>query len=149
MDENILRDYFLGVRGAPELSQDLANAIEQVSETLQIVRIRDLESNFLIDRSMLIHLCDEILEGKLHPTCLEPIAFALLTSDRFDWDDDLVADVLNDWSAPAINLALTLPSVNQFREYLLSIRPYPDRPPSNPSDQSGKLIFQRRRMKLE
>jgi len=149
MNETTLRDFFLGVVGPAELARDVENAIENIDEIRQVVRVRDLDSEFHINRQMLVRLCDTVLAGELPPASLEPIAFVLLTSDRFDWEeDDLLADVLNDWDSPVINYPLTLSNIERCKRWLLEVEPHPQRPPLDPNAPQGKLIYERHRVKL-
>src|SRR5438094_5779953 len=75
------------------------------------VRIEDMDESFTVTRPMLISLCDAVVAGSLPPQELRTIGFALESSDKFEWDgdaDELVADVIADWSCPEINYPLTV-----------------------------------------
>src|SRR6266700_942529 len=85
------------------------------------VRIEDMDESFTVTRPMLIAVCDAVVAGSLPPQELRTIGFALESSDKFEWDgdaDELVADVIADWSCPEINYPLTVENVARFRAYL-------------------------------
>jgi hypothetical protein len=141
MREEILRKFFCGEVGVPELARDLAGAKEQVGPESFVVHIENMANEFAITRPMLISLCDAVLSGGLPPADLGNIGFALMASDRFEWDadeDELVADVIADWSCPEVNFALTTETVERFRRWLTGDEAYPQRPAT--VREGGKTI---------
>ncbi len=71
-------------------------------------------------------LCEAVLCGQLPAEELSTIGFALIASDKFIWDgDDLIGDVIHDWSSPEINYPLTVENVCRFKNWLLRVEPYP------------------------
>ncbi len=81
-----------------------------------------MTGRFLVTREMAVALCDAVLAGDLAPEALETIGVALVASDNFYWDeaDDEPAETFYDWSAPAINFALTHGNVRMFRDRLVA-----------------------------
>jgi hypothetical protein len=80
---------------------------------------------------MLVSVCDAVLSTTLPPQALRTIGFALECSDKFEWDgdaDELIANVIADWSCPEINYPLTLENVVRFRAWLAGTEPYPSKP---------------------
>jgi hypothetical protein len=112
LTEATLRDFFRGKASATQLAVEAVTVTEQVDPKTFHVHIVDLEGDeeFVVDASMLVHLCDGVLAGDISATCLEPIGFALVLSEHLHWadDDDLVPRVLYDWASPEINWELTI-----------------------------------------
>lgn len=66
-------------------------------------------TDFSVTRDMVIRLCDSVLNRELEASALATIGFALMASDRFAWNaDDILGDVIADWSCPEINCPLTV-----------------------------------------
>jgi len=128
MKEAVLRDFFAGMASAEQLARDVRGAIKRVSAVESYQLIEDMDTQWTVTRPMLVALCDAILEHKLTPDSLHQIGFALIASDHFEWEDDLIASVVSDWSCPEINYALTSENVARFRKWLLEEEPYPPKP---------------------
>lgn len=142
MREEILKEFFLGRKNASELAADVCGSTKNFNQLVSRVEIEDMDELFAVNREMLIALCDAVLSGSLPAQELRTIGFALVASNRFEWDgdqDDLLASVIADWSGPEINYALTPENVGRFRKWLNGDEPYPDRP-SSVSDYHGKII---------
>jgi len=132
MRERVLRDFFRDKATAAELARDVAGSISQKTQTLSVVSIEDMDEEFTVTAAMLVRLCDVVLEGELEPDALHSIGFALMASDAFCWDadeDDVLANVIGDWSCPEVNYPLTLENVKRFRAWLMRTEPYPAKPP--------------------
>ena len=96
-----------------------------------VVSIEDMEDEFTVTAAMLVRLCDVVLQGELEPDALHSIGFALMASDAFCWDgdeDDVLANVIGDWSCPEVNYPLTLENVKRFRSWLTRSEAYPQKP---------------------
>ena len=106
MQEEELRRYFLGERSVSELAQDLHGSVVRVDDLGSAVRITDMQGSFSLTRLHVVMLCDAFLEQALTPEALNTVAFALMASDAFEWDDDMTGVVLSDWSVPEINFEL-------------------------------------------
>jgi hypothetical protein len=129
----VLRDFFLGKVSAAALARDISGSLVRISKKIWEVRIIDMDSDMVVERPMLVTVCDAILAGQMPPEHLKIIGFALSASDHFVWDgdkDDVLANVIADWSAPEINYPLTNENVRRFRRWLTAEEPYPDRPPA-------------------
>ncbi len=46
-------------------------------------------------------------------------AFALQASDAFGWEDEVINEVLSDWSAPEVNFELNNETLNMHRDWFL------------------------------
>ena len=143
MRETTLRGFFLGNVSGAALAEEAAASVEVLNTQTRRVHVeRDLDQAFLITREMLIKLCDAVEAGNLPAPLLETIAFAILASEKLEWDfdNDLDGRVLYDWSAPEINWELTQESVAMFRGWITgTIEPPPI--PQLPADWSqGRLV---------
>jgi hypothetical protein len=131
MRERVLRDFFENQATAAELAQDVAGSISQKSQKVSVVSIENMEDEFTVNAAMLVRLCDVVLQGELEPDALHSIGFALMASDAFCWDgdeDDVLANVIGDWSCPEVNYPLTLENVKRFRSWLTGSEAYPPKP---------------------
>jgi hypothetical protein len=80
---------------------------------------------------MLVSLCEAVLSNQVPPRDLSTIGFALMASEKFAWDaEDVVGDVIQDWSCPEINYPLTIENIQRFKDWLLEKEPYPVKPQS-------------------
>jgi hypothetical protein len=119
VSEPALRDFFEG------RSEALAHAIELSGERGDVSHygIFPLEEKLIVIPDHLVRVCDSFLAGEVGPLHLEAIAFTLLASEWFDFDartseGALVSEVLNQWSAPEINLPITWENVCEWRSLL-------------------------------
>ena len=149
MREVILRDFFLG-RTTPEtLAKDVLGSVKRIAPIKFSVEIEDMDEEFSVTREMLVSLCDAVLSGQFPAHELSTIGFALEASDRFTWDgEDLTGRVIDDWACPEINYALTLESVQMFRNWLLGLQPYPPEPQPIPPSKGEHLIVVREKSYL-
>jgi hypothetical protein len=132
MRESVLRDFFEDKTTAAELAMDVAGSISQKTEKISVVSIEDMDEEFRVTAVMLVRLCDAVLQGEVAPDALHSIGFALMASDAFCWDadeDDVLANVIGDWSCPEVNYPLTPENVKRFRAWLTRSEPYPPKPP--------------------
>ncbi len=140
MREEELRRYFLGQRSAAELSEDLRGSVLQIDQVRSSVQIVDMRESFSVTRPHLVSLCDAFIEGALPPDALNTVAFALMASDAFEWDDDVTSEVLSDWSAPEINYELNAETISMHREWLLGTAEPPRREFRDAKARTGHLI---------
>jgi hypothetical protein len=126
----VLLDFFEDKATAAELAQDVAGSISRKSQKVSVVSIAGMDSEFTVSATMLVRLCNVVLQGELAPGALHCIGFALMASDEFSWDDEdnVLADIIGDWSCPEINYPLTLENVRRFRAWLTRSEPYPAKP---------------------
>jgi hypothetical protein len=64
-----------------------------------------LTEDFEVDTEMILRFVDAGERGELSPEALKTAADVMLESDRFIWVDDIIADVLYEWSESSIDLA--------------------------------------------
>ena len=131
MRERVLRDFFDDKVTAAELARDVAGSMSQKTQKISVASIEDMDEEFTVTAPMLVRLCDVVLRGELQPEALHNIGFALMASDAFCWDadqDDILAEVIADWSCPEVNYPLTVENVQRFRAWLTRSEPYPSKP---------------------
>jgi hypothetical protein len=141
MREQVLRLFFEGKCSAAELAHDVAGSMKQTSSTTSVVSIEDMENSFPLTSDMAIRLCDAVLGGELPPDALHSIGFALMASDCFEWDgdnDEVLANVIADWSCPEVNYPLTLENIQRFRAWLTRTEPYPSKLPLK--SEKGRIL---------
>jgi hypothetical protein len=125
MTERILKDYFDSKVSVESLISDLKGSLEVTSPqtiSVYIKRIADSGSHE-ITRQNLIKLCNDTLAGHLMIKDLNTLAFGLIGSDYFYWDNEtkdgeIIAKTLFDWDNPEINFELTYDNLLLWREYL-------------------------------
>lgn len=151
MKEATIRDFLLGLAPTSRLEAEAREAVEPVGRSSRRVHIEDLPpgEEVAVTAAMLVHLCDAVLADSLSASALETVAFAIVASDHFRWEDDeaLVGRVLYDWASPEINFQLTPDNLRMFREWLTG----KVRPPSEPDvtpDTLSELGFPRRTSKV-
>lgn len=140
MREQVLAAFFKGTISAAELSRDVEGSAKRVGEIGFAIEIEDMKDELCVTSKMAITLCDAVLGGELPADALETIGFALMASDKFFWDadeDKVLAEVIQDWSAPEVNFPLMLDNVKKFRTWLTRTEPYPTKPVTT---GAGKLI---------
>ncbi|HVZ16845.1 MAG TPA: hypothetical protein VG897_07000 [Terriglobales bacterium] len=128
MREEVLKQFFEGKVNAAELAADVSGSTTNVGGVVSYQRVEEMDSEFRVDRTMLIALCDAVLAGGLSPELLHEIGFALVSSDRFVWDaddDELVSDTISDWSAPEVNYPLTIENIRRCKAWLNNEEHYP------------------------
>jgi hypothetical protein len=125
----MLADFFVGRIGAGELASELRCSEQQIDAIKRCVTIEDMKTDFLVTRDMAPRVCDCALRGELGPEELRLAGCVIVTSDRFTWgDDDLLAEVLTDWSCPDVNYPLTDEYLRLFRSWLDGSATYPVKP---------------------
>lgn len=125
MHESVLRDFLIGGQSATALKNDLAGVVVQTSSDVFTQYVTPMKEELVITREHVLRLCDAALEGSLAPEDLEPIAFCLIASDQFLFEDNTpynerVLDTLHDWDSPEINYVLTHATVEKFKKRLLT-----------------------------
>jgi hypothetical protein len=141
MREQVLRQFFEAKSTVAELAQDIAGSTNVTSPITSVISVEDMEEDFSVTTEMAVALCDAVLRGDLPADGLHIIGFALMASDRFQWDgdkDEVLANVIADWSCPEVNYPLTVENVQRFRAWLTGAEPYPAKPTQESS--RGNLI---------
>jgi hypothetical protein len=145
MREDTLRRFFLGETPATVLSDEVLRSITRVDEVTSEIAVKDMPDEFNLTRQHLIALCDATFTTELEAEALIAIAFALLATDRFVWEDDVMSEVLFDWSCPEVNFPIVPRTLEMHRRWLAGEETVPVKPPL-PADQSNcRLVYVRRK----
>jgi hypothetical protein len=134
MREQVLRQFFEAKSTAAELARDIVGSTKKTGPITSVTSVEDMDEDFTVTTDMAVSLCDAVLRGDLPTDGLHTIGFGLMASDRFQWDgdkDEVLANVIADWSCPEINYPLTVENVQQFRAWLTRAEPYPAKPTQN------------------
>jgi hypothetical protein len=119
MREEELRRYFMGEVSVSRLAEDIRGSVVKVDDLRSEIRIVDMQGSFSLQRDHVVRLCEAFLDRALTLEALNTVAFALLASDAFEWDDEATSEVLSDWSAPEVNFELNDETLNMHRDWLL------------------------------
>jgi hypothetical protein len=141
MREDLLRRYFLTEIPVGDLVQDLRDSVTHINAIVSSVAIEDMQTSAVVSRQHLIMLCDAFLSTALTAEGLNTIAFALIASDRFEWEDDIISEVLSDWSAPEINFPLNDKTIRMHRSWLTGTAEPLQRQIDRPAARNNRLIL--------
>ncbi len=125
MTEKLLRDYFESKITAELLNEDLeGNRVKTGYDTSTVYGNQiQSEKEFLINTSHLLKLCEDCIEELISAENLKTIAFALICSEYFIWDENtpegkVVDETIHDWDNPNINFELTKENLKLWKKYL-------------------------------
>ena len=141
MREEELRRFFAGETPVSQLAKDINGSVVKIDDLQSEIRIADMRGSFLLQRDHVIKLCEAFLDRALTPEALNTIGFAIQASDAFEWEDDVISEVLSDWSAPEVNFELNAKTLNMHRDWLLGSSEPPVRNSVDPLNRiHGRLI---------
>lgn len=126
MTEQKLKGYFESELTVEQLNLDLINSQENIGSDFTTVQIDDLtDDEFNVKIEHLIMLLNEAISKKLHPSDLNTIAFALMSSGYFYWDNKTeegkrIGNVIFELDNPEICFDLTIENFKKWKEYLLT-----------------------------
>jgi hypothetical protein len=144
MREDVLRRYFAAEVPVSVLVEDLEWSVIRLGDVEQTVVIEDMQVSFVVSRPHIVMLCNAFLEKAINAEPLSTLAFALIASDHFEWDDDVVSEVLSDWSAPEINFPLNDETITMHRNWLVdAAASAPPRMQISPGLAQGRLVSMR------
>lgn len=122
MKEKILRDYLENNLTVDILAADVKDSQKKTSYDVVSVYIDKVNETgeYEITKSHLTKLIDDTIAGRLTPTDLNTIAFALIGSEYFTWDEDdkVIANTIFDLDNPDIGFPLTIENLRRWRKYL-------------------------------
>ncbi len=136
-----MRRYFVGESSVGQLAKDINGSVVKVDDLQSEIRIADMQGSFSLQRDHVIKLCEAFLDRALPPEALTTIGFALQASDAFEWEDEVISEVLSDWSAPEVNFELNAETLSMHRDWLLGSGEPPVRNTVHPVNRTqGHLI---------
>lgn len=149
IQENTIRRFFSGEVPPEALAIETNFAVAKIGEFYSEVMIEDMDVDFKVSRIHLLMLCDAGISRRLSAKALSAVAFTVLASDRFhlDADDEVVVEVLYDWSAPETNYPIDANTLEMNRRWLSG----ETMPPSRRSaalGRKGHLISSRRKVRV-
>ena len=71
-----------------------------------------------ISRTDLIAKCDQYLNGQLEKSDLENYASDLIGKDFFDWDDEVISDIIFQWDSQEINFPINKKNIELWKHQL-------------------------------
>jgi hypothetical protein len=148
MREITLKRFFLEDVSAETLAEDVSGSVIHLDQIASSVRIEDMKEQFELQREHVIRLCEAALSKTLPTASLTAVAFALVASDAFWWDDEVISEVVADWSAPEINYPLTEETLAMHRGWLTGLAEPSERPLLPADSRSGKLISRRTKVRI-
>ena len=146
MKEDTLKRFFVGDMAIDCVAEDVSRAVTAFDPVRSTVTIADMDGTFVLTREHIVRLCDASLSNALNSEALSAIAFALIASDHFEWDEDVISEVLHDWSSPEINLPLTNSKLAMHRDWLKGMTDPPARPSVQSGMPTGRLVSERRKV---
>jgi len=147
MREQTIAAFLTGETDAEVLNSEALQSIAHYDHIRTAIAIIDMDRPFIISRDHVIKLCDAAIEGRLSESALNAVAFALVATDHFEWEDDTIAEVLYDWSAPEINYPLTPVTLSMHKEWLRGISKPSERSQVLKTAQKGSIVSQRLKVK--
>jgi hypothetical protein len=148
MRELTLKRFFLDDVTAEVLAEDVSRSVIHLDQISSNIQIEDMREQFELHREHVIHLCYAALSKRLPPESLNPVAFALMASDAFWWDDEVISEVVADWSAPEVNYPLSAETLTMHRGWLTGSAVPQKRPPLSADSRSGRLISKRAKVRI-
>jgi hypothetical protein len=122
MKEKTLRDYLDKKVTVDILAADVKDSQKKTSYDVISVYVDKINetSEYKITRDHLTKLLDDTISGRLTPTDLNTIAFALIGSEYFTWDEDdkIIEETIYDLDSPEIGFPLTIENLKRWKKYL-------------------------------
>ena len=126
MTEQKLKEYFENSLTAEQLSVDLQDSQRKTGHDVTTVYIDKIPNDeFEVKIEHLLKLCSDTINGHLSTTDINTIAFSLICSDFFHWDNKTtdgkkIENTIFDWDNPDIGFDLTIKNFELWKEYLLT-----------------------------
>jgi len=134
----------MGEASVSQLAEDISGSVVKIDDLQSEILIADMQSSFSLQRDHVIRLCEAFLDRVLTPEALNTIGFALQASDAFEWEDEVISEVLSDWSAPEVNFELNAETLNMHRNWLLGHSEPPVREPIDSLHRINARLISRR-----
>jgi hypothetical protein len=140
MNESTIAAFLAGNIDAERLASEVRDSERKVDPITTAVTVAEMKSEFVISKTMALRLCDAVSDGTLPSEVLRTVAFVIIGSDHLTWgDDELLGEIMWDWSCPEVNLALSPENMTRFRKWLEGTERYPSKTASIET-QGGTLV---------
>ena len=140
MNESTVAAFLTGDIDADGLASEVRNSERKLDPITTRVTVSEMQSEFAITRAMALRLCDAVSNGELQSEVLRTVAFVIISSDHLIWgEDELLGEILSDWSCPEVNYPLSPENMARCRQWLEGTEQYPSRPIST-GPQSGNVV---------
>lgn len=127
MTERILRDYFENKISGDILNKDIEGSHIKTGNDTSRVDVMQIESDeeFVVSTSHLLKLCEDCISDIISSNNLNSIAFALICSEYFVWDNitsegKLVSETIYNWDNPKMNFPLSKDNLLLWKKFLLT-----------------------------
>jgi hypothetical protein len=126
MNERKLKEYFENLVTVDQLALDIKDSRKKTGYDVDSIYVDTISTGeFEVKKEHLIKLCNDTLNGKLSPSDINSLAFALIASDFFNWDNEtpdgkIISEIIFDWDNPDIGFDLTFKNIELWKEYLLT-----------------------------
>jgi hypothetical protein len=127
LHESVIRDFLIGAIAAEELEAAVGSSAYDSASNVISFEVQELNDCFLVNASHLCSLAKATAGGALTAETLSAVAFLIIASEQLYWEDNVVGEVLYDWSSPEINLPLTSPNLDESIAWLTGTKPYVSR----------------------
>ena len=119
MTEQKLKEYFENKITIDELRSDVKNSQTKTGYDTTSVFIEQIdEGGFILHKEHLIKLCEDFISKKIDSVDLNTIAFSLIASDFFDWNEEEISNVIFDWDNATIGYDINTKNVQLWKDYL-------------------------------
>jgi len=129
MQEETLEQYFADELELSELQEMIIEELD-LPEDQQVsyhYQFRNLDSIIMLESSHFIQLCEAVVADRLEPRCLPIIAETLTQSEKFEWNDDVISEVLFFWLEGDSDFPLAKKSTHErFIRWLTGEEELPD-----------------------
>jgi len=149
MREDALKQFFIGDLSVNQLAMHAMASIKKIGPRETTIEIEDMASIYSINRENMVVLCNAGADGTLPGEAISAIAFMVIASDHFEWDgdDEMISEILSDWSCPEVNYPLNASTFQMHRRWLVGSETPPEKPPL--AKKRGRLISMRRKVLVE
>lgn len=128
MNESTIAAFLAGDIDADRLASEVRNSEREVDPITTAVTVSEMGSEFAITRAMALRLCDAVSNGQLQGEVIRTVAFLIISSDHLTWgDDELLGEIIWDWSCPEVNYPLTPENMALCRKWLEGTESYPSK----------------------
>lgn len=129
MQEETLEQYFVDELELSELQEIIIEELDLPDDQQQSYhyQFRNLDSIIMLEPEHFIRLAEAVLADQLESRCLPLIAETLTQSEKFEWNDDVISEILFFWLEADPNYPLAEKSTHErFVRWLNGEEELPD-----------------------